>query len=93
MPSPEGEDALTVNFDPQTGLITTTSAMRWLNPGDTEKRAWGGQTLGWQTVNGLTMPTGFAVTWQYEGSPWLVLNIEEVIYNVDVTNYIRAKGL
>jgi hypothetical protein len=27
-----------------------------------------------------------------QASPWFALSVEEVVYNTDVTAYIRAKG-
>ena len=38
------------------------------------------------------IPSPAAVTWADEGTPWLVVNLEEVAYNVDVSDYIRAQG-
>ena len=32
------------------------------------------------------------ITWLDEGTPWAVFNVEEIVYNVDVQEYIRAKG-
>jgi hypothetical protein len=33
-----------------------------------------------------------AATWFDDGRPWAVFNAENVVYNVDVGEYIRAKG-
>ena len=33
------------------------------------------------------------VTWEDQGQPWISLEVEEAVYNVDVDEYIRAKGL
>jgi hypothetical protein len=34
-----------------------------------------------------------AATWMDEGKPWAVFTLEDVAYNVDVSEYIRASGL
>ena len=42
------------------------------------------ETLGWRTFHGVRLPSAVAVTWLDEGSPWLVMTVEDVAYNVDV---------
>jgi hypothetical protein len=32
------------------------------------------------------------VTWEDDGHPWLSINLDEVVYNVDVSAYMRASG-
>ena len=34
-----------------------------------------------------------AAIWMDDGKPWAVFHIEDVVYNVDVSDYIRVKGL
>ncbi|MDY6868012.1 MAG: hypothetical protein SVT56_08920 [Chloroflexota bacterium] len=43
-------------------------------------------------MNGWTIPTLFAAQWMDESSPWQVARIEDVVWNVDVSDYIRAEG-
>ncbi len=33
-----------------------------------------------------------AVIWMDDGKPWAVFHVEDIVYNVDVQEYIRAKG-
>jgi hypothetical protein len=33
-----------------------------------------------------------AITWFDAGTPWAVFDVEEVVLNVDVQEYIRARG-
>jgi hypothetical protein len=49
-------------------------------------------TVEWNTVVGDKVLTTGAVTWFDEGTPWAVFRAEEVTYNADVREYIRAKG-
>ena len=92
VPFGEEEDALTVTFDPQTGLIRTMEAMRYREATDEAKTPWRNEPLGWQAFHGIMIPSPAAVTWLDEGTPWSVWSIEDVVYNVDVSEYIRAKG-
>ena len=48
-------------------------------------------TRGW--YNGTTLPAIGAVTWFDDGTPWAVFTVEDLVYNVDVREYVRAKGL
>jgi hypothetical protein len=43
-------------------------------------------------LNGqLTSITGAAI-WMDDGKPWAVFTVEDTAFNVDVSQYIRAKG-
>jgi hypothetical protein len=33
-----------------------------------------------------------AVTWREDGRPWAVLEVEDVAYDLDVDEYIRARS-
>ena len=67
--------------------------MRYRDAGDEAKIPWRNEVLGWQTFHGLRIPSPASATWLDQGKPWSVWTIEDVAYNVDVTEYIRAKGL
>ena len=43
------------------------------------------EPLGWRTFHGVRIPSPAAVT-------WLVVDLEEVAHNVDVSRYLRASG-
>ncbi len=92
VPFKDGEDQFTVHFDPDSGLIAMMEALRWKNAGDEEKTLWQAQALEWGSVEGWTMPVLFAAQWMDEGSPWLVAQIEDVVWNVDVADYIKNRG-
>jgi len=92
VPFGDGEDAFTVTFDPQTGLMCTLEAMRYREAADEAKIPWRNEPLGWQSFHGVMIPSPAATTWLDEGTPWAVWTIEEVVYNVDVSEYIRASG-
>jgi hypothetical protein len=92
-PSGDGEDTFTVTFAPQTGLIVTLEADRYREATDEAKIPWRNETLDWREIEGHLLPRVGTVTWMDEGTPWAVFTIEQVVYNVDVTEYIRARGL
>ena len=86
------EDSFTVYFDPATGLIDQMEAMRYRDAADTEKILWQLTPLAWDTYHGVQIPSRSSVTWADEGTPWLVIDLDDVVYNVEVENYIRAVG-
>jgi hypothetical protein len=92
VPFGEEEDTFTVSFDAQTGLIRMLQAMRYREATDESKIPWRNEPLGWQTFHGIKIPSPASVTWLDEGTPWSVWTIEDVAYNVDVSEYIRARG-
>lgn len=96
VPSPvlsgEETDRFTVTFDTETGLPTSLEAMRWKAPDSPEKLNWRIDISDWQRHSGMLIPTIWALTWEDEKGPWFVGKIDEVIYNVDVKEYVRAAG-
>ena len=42
--------------------------------------------------NANTVFTVGAVSWFTDGKPWAIFTVEDLVYNVDVQAYIRAKG-
>ena len=92
VPFEDKEDSFTVFFDAETDLIEHMETMRYREATDPEKNLWILEPHGWAEFNGMLIPSPAAVTWADEGTPWLVVNLEEVAYNVDVHDYIRAKG-
>jgi hypothetical protein len=92
VPFGDTEDAFTVTFDPQTGLLRTLETMRYREAADGEKILWRNEVLEWGRFHGVLIPDVATVTWMDEGTPWLNLTVEEVVYNVDVSAYIRGSG-
>jgi len=92
VPFGDGEDVFTVTFDRETGLMHTLEAMRYREAADEAKIPWRNELLGWQRFHGIEIPSPAATTWLDEGTPWAVWTIEDVVYNADVSEYIRARG-
>lgn len=92
VPFAEAEERFVVRFDPDTGLPFLFESMRYKGADSERKVLWLNEALEWGTVNGHTVPTAAALTWLDDGRPWAVFAVEEVVYNVEVHDYIRAKG-
>jgi hypothetical protein len=92
VPFGEAEEIFVARFDPRTGMLRFTEAMRYKEAADEAKTLWINETLEWGDVNGQTTLTIGALTWLDEGTPWAVFTVEEVIYNADVSDYVRATG-
>jgi hypothetical protein len=87
-----GDDSLVARFDPRTGLLTRTEALRYRAAGDHEKRPFQSDVRGWATFDGQRVPSAYALTWLDQRAPWLELEIEATVYNVDVEQYLQSPG-
>lgn len=93
VPFEKGEERFLVRFDPDTGFIKMFESMRYRDAKDTSKILWLNDVQEWGNVNGYTIPKRAALTWFDQGTPWANFIVEDVVYNSDVRDYIRAKGL
>lgn len=92
VPFGELEEGFTVRFDPETGFISSMDALRYHDAASTLKTPWLSEAIAWDTVNGTKIPSISELTWMDEGSPWAVFTVEEIAYNLDVSEYIKASG-
>jgi hypothetical protein len=92
VPFETDEESFTVIFDPETGLIKQMEAMRYKDAASEEKTVWQLDVQAWGTYQDILVPSHSSVTWADEGTPWLVIALDNVTYNVDVRAYIRAEG-
>jgi hypothetical protein len=67
-------------------------AMRYREADDQEKIPWQLDLLAWEEYQGIQVPSLSAVTWADEDSPWLVIELDDVTYNVNVADIIAAEG-
>ena len=79
-------------FDSHTGLLQSLESWRYRSAHPT-KLAERFDVLDWRTFSGMRIPSRWTLTWLDQGAPWLSVNIEEAVYNVDVSEYIRASGI
>jgi len=92
VPFGEEEQQFVARFDPQTGLLRFLESMRYKGADSQAKSLWINKVVEWGSLNGNLMPTTATPTWFEDGTPWVVFAVEDVVYNVDVREYIRASG-
>lgn len=92
VPFGKNEDEFVVFFDSETCLIDKMETMRWKNAEDEAKTRWQAQVREWGEVKGWKMPVVFSAQWMNESSPWLIAKIEDVNWNVDISDYIQQEG-
>lgn len=92
VPFKESQQRYVVRFNEQTGLIDWLESMRYHNQASTEKVLWMNHTLEWANLNGVLTNTVGAAIWMDDGKPWAVFHVEDIRFNVDVQQYIRATG-
>lgn len=82
-----------VRFNPETGLIDTMEAMRYRDSGDQAKKIlWITKNEPGGFIDGTKIASVGSATWFDMGKPWATFTLEEINYNVDVSEYIRQKG-
>jgi len=84
VPFEDVQETFVVRFNPQTGLVDLMEAMRFQAPNDKEK-------VLWITSSSKDGSVDYA-TWLDAGKPWAALSLEEIVFNADVSEYIRARG-
>lgn len=86
------QERFVVRFDPDTGLITWFESMRYQGVDSPAKTLWLNHMRDWNERNGRPFAQTGALTWMDDGRPWAIFTVEDVVYNVDVQEYLRAKG-
>jgi hypothetical protein len=84
VPFEDQTETFVVHFNSETGLMDKSEVMRFKNPGDKEK-------VLWVTNTSEDGRTSYA-TWMDVGKPWAALALEQIVFNADVNEYIRARG-
>ncbi len=93
IPFGNGEENYIARFDPATGLLDTLEAMRYRDAGPKAKKIlWITQNVPGKSIPGTNLSATGSATWLDQGKPWAVFTLEEVDYNVDVSEYIRQRG-
>jgi hypothetical protein len=87
------EENFVMRFNPETGLLDSMEAMRYRDPGPQSKKIlWITRRVPSEKIAGTQLDTVGTATWLDQGKPWAVFTLEEVDYNVDVSEYIRQQG-
>ena len=93
VPFEDKEENFVVRFDSETGLLDTMEAMRYRDSGPQAKKIlWITKAFQGKNFDGTYLSTAGSATWFDQGKPWAVFTLEELKYNVDVSEYIRQKG-
>lgn len=92
VPFGEGTQRFIARFDPETGMLHILESMRYKGTDSEDKTLWINESLTWSEIDGHMLPAVGAATWFDEGTPWAVFTVEDIRHNVDVEEYIRAKG-
>jgi hypothetical protein len=93
VPFDEGTERFIVRFDPQTGLVDWMESMRYHASDSPAKVLWMNKSDAWTERDGRPFPLRGSATWMDDGKPWAVFTVEDVVFNSDVSEYLRARGL
>ena len=90
----DGQDEnFVMRFNPETGLLDSMEAMRFRDSGPQAKKIlWITRNIEGKKIAGSQLDAIGSATWLDQGRPWAIFTLEEVNYNVDVSQYIRKKG-
>jgi hypothetical protein len=87
------EENFVMRFNPETGLLDSMEAMRFRDSGPQAKKIlWITRNVEGQKIGGTKLDAAGTATWLDQGKPWATFTLEEMNYNVDVSEYIRQKG-
>lgn len=86
-PFGDQQDELIFHFDPETGLVTRTSALRYQGATG-EKVPWYAEIQEWQTIKGRKLPLTVAVVWENQRGPWSYWHFEHILWNVDISQQL-----
>lgn len=93
VPFGEQQERFVVRFEPDSGMPHLFTSMRYKDAADQYKTLWISEAKEWGEQDDRKMLTVGALTWLGDRGPWAVFTVEEIVYNVDVTEYIRSRGL
>lgn len=93
VPFGDEEQQFVVRFDPKTDSLIVLEAMRYRDEAG-DKILWLAAAEPGETImaGGAELYATGSATWTDQGSPWAIFTAEEIVYNVDVQDYIRARG-
>jgi len=93
VPFEYGEESFVVRFNPQTGLVDLMEAMRYRDPGEGKSKIlWITRNEAGATIPGSKLSAVGSAIWLDQGKPWAFFSVEEIVYNLDVSEYIRRRG-
>ena len=91
-PYGDQEQHFIARFDPETGLLRFLESMRYKDSKSGAKTLWINESIDSKTIDDTKLPATGTITWFDQGKPWAEFTVEDIVYNVDVSKYIRAYG-
>jgi hypothetical protein len=91
LPGLDDDEALTVHFDADTGLLTEIETMRYQAETSPERFRWRNRILEWSLVAGQQVPVRSQTQWK-DDTPWATWEVEQVALNVDVSARFKQFG-
>jgi hypothetical protein len=93
VPFGDVEENFVVRFNPDTYLVDSLEAMRYRDAGAGAKKIlWITRNVEGKRIEGTKLGAVGSATWFDTGLPWAVFTLEDVVYNVDASEYILRKG-
>jgi hypothetical protein len=93
VPFSDEEENFVMRFNPETGLLDSMEAMRYRDSGAQAKKIlWITRSEEGKRIEGTRLSAVGSATWLDQGKPWAIFTLEDVVYNVDIGEYIRQKG-
>jgi hypothetical protein len=91
VPLADGEDQFIVTFNADTGRIASFDALRYRDADeDAVKLGWHCTIHEYGVFNDVLVPRVSSITWSDMSEPWAEWTVEEIVYNADVTEDLRA---
>lgn len=87
------EERFIVRFDPKSGRLAMMESMRFKGENSEKKVLWLNEVLEYGEAAGFKLPLVGALTWFDDGTPWVTFTLEDVVYNVDIGEYIQGRGI
>jgi len=91
LPGLEVEEAFTITFDPETGLLDTLTARRYQSESSPQRWLWRNHARAWGAVDGQRVLVVSQTQWN-EDKPWATWEIENIALNVDVSARFKQFG-
>ncbi len=87
----DDDEAFTVRFDAETGLMTDIETMRYQAETSPERFRWHNRILEWNLVDGQQVPVRSQTQWN-DDTPWATWEVEQIVFNVDVLARFKQFG-
>ncbi|GIK29448.1 MAG: hypothetical protein J5J04_09340 [Anaerolineae bacterium] len=91
LPELDPVEALTVIFDPESGLLDRIDTMRYQSEENPDRLGWHNRAFNWQLLNGTVVPLTSTTQWG-DAAPWATWEIDDVSLNVEVSERFAAFG-